>query len=222
MITLSENWKKLQPAAKVGVLFLERVGNSSVPPSLAAAQEELESELRERYGGMDRKAVRELAVFSAYDAFYKGFRKTYHVQLQVESVAFQGKSIRSPSALVSCMFMAELKSGLLTAGHDQAFLELPLVADIAIGTESFQRLDGASQTLKEGDLYIRDQQGILSSVIYGPDFRTRIRKDTDGVVFTTYGPPGISEEQIKQQLTLLEGYARLFAPDLSRELLLVL
>ena len=67
---------------------------------------------------MDRKSLRDLPVFAAYDAFYRSFKKTYHVQLQLESVVFKDKTIFSPSALVACMFMAELETGLLTAAHD--------------------------------------------------------------------------------------------------------
>jgi DNA/RNA-binding domain of Phe-tRNA-synthetase-like protein len=171
---------------------------------------------------MDRSAIRELPVFAAYDLFYRQFRKTYHVQLQLESVIFKNKTIHSPSALVSCLFMAELKTGLLTAGHDFDALELPLEADAAAGGERYQIMEGSEKELKEGDLYIRDQQGILSSVIYGPDLRTRIHKKTDHVVFTTYGPPGISGDQIREQLIILEENVLLFAPEAVRKELIIL
>ena len=171
---------------------------------------------------MDRKALREEPVLAAYDAFYRRFRKSYHVQLQLESVVIKGKPIFSPSALVTCMFMAELKTGLLTAAHDFDALELPLMAEIAGGEETYQKLNGIEQQLKTGDLYLRDQQGILSSVIYGPDQRTQILPDTVNSVFTTYGTPGISAYQIEEQLKILEEYIKLFAQKAVREQLLVL
>ncbi|MEJ2412398.1 MAG: hypothetical protein P8Y34_05295 [Anaerolineales bacterium] len=222
MIGLSERWKLEEPRAKVGMLWLENVRNEPSHPALSEACQDLEKELRDRYGELDRKRLRELPVFSAYDSFYRSFRKTYHVQLQLESVVFQGKSISSPSVLVGCMFMAELKTGLLTAGHDFAHLVLPLLADVAIGGESYQRLDGNTQQLKSGDLYIKDQQGIISSVLYGPDRRTRIQGDTTQVVFTTYGPPGIFEDQIREQLILLEEYVGLSSPDAITNQLIVI
>lgn len=222
MITLSESWLKKVPGARVGLLFLSKAPNQPGHPALDDACRDLERELGDQYGGMDRKSLRELPVFAAYDSFYRDFRKTYHVQLQLESVVFRGKPIRYPSALVGCLFLAELETGLLTAGHDHDALKLPLVADVARGEESYLRLGCSGQQLKEGDLYIRDQEGVLSSVIYGPDHRTRIRKDTSRVVYTTYGPPGISEERIRDQLVLLEEYVRLFAPATERMDLLVL
>ncbi len=120
------------------------------------------------------------------------------------------------------MFMAELKTGLLTAAHDFSLLDLPLLADIAEGGETYRRLDGSQQDLKPGDMYIKDQQGILSSVIYGPDQRTQIQPGTSQAAFTTYGPPGISPALIEEQLKILEGYVRIFAPDVVRDLLVVL
>lgn len=219
MISISPTLFDKMPDVCIGVLAVREAGNCQDHPALQTARQQLENDLRTRYEGLDRKAIRSLPVMAAYDAFYRAFRKTYHVQLQLESILFKGKSILSPSALVGAMFMAEMKTGLLTAAHDLAVLDLPLTADIALGDESYTRLDGTHQELKAGDLYIRDGKGILSSVIYGPDHRTRIQPDTDQAVYTTYGPPGVSREQVGEELETLEGYLRLFAPGLKVELL---
>lgn len=222
MINLSEAWQDEEHPARVGVLAVKNVPNCMDNPALLDARIRLEEELRGRFGPLDRNGLRALPVFAAYDSFYRRFRKTYHVQLQLESILFKGKPILSPSALVGAMFMAELKTGLLTAAHDLGVLELPLTADIALGGETYQRLDGTHQELKAGDLYIRDQQGILSTVIYGPDQRTRINPGTNQAVYTTYGPPGISRKQVLEELEILEGYLRLFAPQLERVVMEVL
>ncbi len=222
MIRVSPNWRAHKPETSVGFLAIRSALNIPDHPELQKAKKALEEELRAQYEGMDRKALRKEPVLAAYDAFYRRFRKSYHVQLQLESVVIKGKPIFSPSALVTCMFMAELKTGLLTAAHDFDVLELPLTAEIAEGEETYQKLNGTEQQLKTGDLYIRDQQGILSSVVYGPDQRTQILPDTLNSIFTTYGPPGISASQIEGQLEILEGYIRLFAPKAVREQLLVL
>jgi len=222
MIRVSPNWREHEPETSVGFLAIRGALNIPDHPELQKAKKALEEELRAQYEGMDRKALRKEPVLAAYDAFYRRFRKSYHVQLQLESVVIKGKPIFSPSALVTCMFMAELKTGLLTAAHDFDVLELPLTAEIAEGEETYQKLNGTEQQLKTGDLYIRDQQGILSSVIYGPDQRTQILPDTINSIFTTYGPPGISASQIEGQLEILEVYIRLFAPKAVREQLLVL
>ena len=222
MINKTDQWNTKQPDAYIGILVIKNVLNLPNHPDLDAARRSLEIELRERYGSLDRKTLRELPVYKAYDAFYRPFKKTYHVQLQLESILLKSKSIFSPSTLVACMFMAELNTGLLTAAHDFNTAEFPLIADIASGDEVYLRLDNTEQTLKEGDLYIKDQQGILSSIIYGPDKRTRIRMDTDQALFTTYGIPGISKEQVYDQLVILEEYIRTFAPQaIQRDLIVI-
>jgi DNA/RNA-binding domain of Phe-tRNA-synthetase-like protein len=221
MITVSDRWQNEEPGASVGLLSVQNAPNVSDHPALKTAREALEQDLRNRFGEMDRGTLRDLPGFSAYDTFYRRFRKTYHVQLQLESIVFKGRSINSPSALVCAMFMAELDTGLLTAAHDLELVDLPLIADIARGEETYLRLDGTEQVLKPGDMYISDQQGVISSVIYGPDQRTQIKPATQQVVYTTYGPVGITKTQVQDQLEILEEYIRLFAPQLKREVLVV-
>jgi DNA/RNA-binding domain of Phe-tRNA-synthetase-like protein len=222
MIEFSPSWKSHLPDANVGLLVIHNAPNVGDHPDLQRSKQDLEEELRARYAEMDRKTLRQEPVFYAYDAFYRKFRKTYHVQLQLESVVFKGKPIFSPSALVTCMFLAELKTGLLTAAHDVSSVEFPLTAEIAAGGENYRLMSGAEQELKAGDMYIKDQQGILSSVIYGPDQRTQITPSTRNAAYTTYGPPGIGTALIKEQLELLENYIQLFAPNAERELLKVI
>ena len=222
MIICSDTWKEQQPPAWVGILAVSGAPNTDQSPELRHASQQLEEELRERFGSLDRPKLRALPVFAAYDSFYRRFKKTYHVQLQLESVVFKGKQIRYPSALVGAMFMAELKTGLLTAAHDLEAIKLPLTADIAQGAETYQRLDGSHQELKAGDLYIRDQNKILSSVIYGPDQATQVTANTERAVYTTYGPPGITREQVLEELQILESYIHLFAPHAHREQLIAI
>jgi hypothetical protein len=42
------------------------------------------------------------------------------------------------------------------------------------------------------------------------------------VIFTTYGPPGIGEERIREELIVLEEYVSLVSPDLVSKQLVVL
>jgi len=73
-------------------------------------------------------------------------------------------------------------------------------ADVAAGSEVYVRLDGGEQVLKEGDMFIADARGVLSSILYGPDYRTRIRPETQQVLFTVYAPPGIEAGAVRHHL----------------------
>ena len=156
---------------------------------------------------------------ASYRDYYKQFNKTYHVQHQLESLVFKDRDIPKVAALVEAMFMAELKNLLLTAGHDLNAIEPPLRIDVAKGTESYIRMNGEEQTLKAGDMMISDANGIVSCIIYGPDRRTRIRPDTDRVVFTVYAPPGIEERDVSRHLEDIRENVTVIAPGASVELL---
>lgn len=166
--------------------------------------------------------IRALPTVQAYTAYYRRFKKTYHVQGQLESVTVKGRNMPRPSALVSAMFAAELDNQLLTAGHDLASIREPVVVGVAAGDESYTMLNGKEQTLTEGDMFIADTDGVMSSIIYGPDKRTPISGDTTDVLFTIYGPEGISTEQITAHLEQIRDYVALVSPDASIETLHVL
>jgi DNA/RNA-binding domain of Phe-tRNA-synthetase-like protein len=210
---VTEAWRAAYPGAAVGVLALTGVANPTQHVALDARKAALEQSLRERYAGLDRAALAQLPVLQAYAAYYKRFKKTYHVQHQLESVVFKGKSLPNVAALVEAMFMAELDDLLLTAGHDLDTLALPLTLSVASGEETYILLRGEPQTLKAGDMYIRDGQGVISSIIYGPDRRTQITPETRRVIFTVYAPPGVGSEAVEAHLRCLEGNVRLVAPE---------
>jgi DNA/RNA-binding domain of Phe-tRNA-synthetase-like protein len=219
MFELSPGWKEEYPDALVGVLAMRGVRNPDRHPELDRKKEALEEELRARYATEDRRSLRKHPVLAAYDAYYRRFGKSYHVQHQLESVAFKGKPIPSIAALVEAMFMAELKNLLLTAGHDWTAVEGPLRIEVAMGTESYVRMNGEEQLLKAGDMMIRDQVGPISSILYGPDRRTRIRPDTEDVVFTVYAPPGIARQDLERHLEEIRDNVHLVAPEATVALL---
>jgi DNA/RNA-binding domain of Phe-tRNA-synthetase-like protein len=182
----------------------------------------LEDELRARFAGQDRVALLQHPVLQAYDAYYRHFKKTYHVQLQLESILFKGKSIPTVAALVEAMFMAEMDNLLLTAGHDLDSLHLPLTLDVSNGTESYTLLRGDLQTPKAGDMMILDGEGIISNILYGPDQRTQIAAGTRNAVFTVYAPPGIAAHAVQHHLETIRDNVLVIAPSAQVELLQVL
>ena len=210
---VTEAWKSAFPDAHAGVLVMQNVINPASHADLERSKEALMEELRARYAGLDRSQLLALPNLQVYDAYYKRFKKTYHVQLQLESIVFKGKSIPSVAALVEAMFMAEIKNMLLTAGHDLDSLQLPVRLGVTRGDEVYTLMRGQPQQVKPGDMIISDGQGIMSNIIYGPDQRTQIQPGTRNVIYTTYAPAGISEQLITEHLLDIERYIRLFSPD---------
>jgi len=221
MFEVTSAWKTTYPEALAGVLVMRAVSNPQHDSELEAKKAALEEELRAQFSGQDRAAIASHPVLQAYGEYYHRFKKTYHIQLQLESIVLKGKSIPSVAALVESMFMAEMQDMLLTAGHDLDALQLPLTLDVATETEQYTLLRGDEQTLKPGDMLIRDQAGVISSIIYGPDQRTQITPETHNVVFTVYAPPGISEQTVTAHLHHIQEYVISFAPQAQVEMLKV-
>lgn len=218
MFQVSDNWKVAFPDAHVGVLVIRDVVNPPSHAELERRKSALEQELRTRYAGQDRAALSHLPILQAYAAYYRRFKKTYHVQLQLESIVFKDKTIPTVAALVEAMFMAEIKNLLLTAGHDRDALQVPLTLDAAQGDERYTLLRGQEQALKAGDMFIQDEAGVISSILYGPDQRTAINAQTRHVIFTTYAPTGIAAETVQSHLQDLQQNVLLIAPDARVEL----
>jgi DNA/RNA-binding domain of Phe-tRNA-synthetase-like protein len=128
-------------------------------------------------------------------------------------VALKTKPIPRVAALVEAMFMAELESQLLTAGHDLDLIHLPVSIEVAEGDERYILLNGQEQLLKPNDMYIRDRLGIISDIIYGPDQRTHIRQDTRSVLFTVYAPASIAQDRLANHLETMREYVRLISPE---------
>ncbi len=219
IVTISDAWKSAYPEARAGILVMRDVANPARHPVLDQQKVNLETQLRSQFSGYDRAKLAELPILQAYNKYFRQFKKTYHVQLQLESVVFKGKSIPNVAALVEAMFIAELKNMLLTAGHDLNALQLPVTLDVAKGDERYVLMNGQEQTTKPGDMMMTDGRGVISSVIYGPDQRTRIMPTTDQVLFMIYVPPGLAEQIVYDHLRDIQANVMTVTPGAQTELL---
>jgi DNA/RNA-binding domain of Phe-tRNA-synthetase-like protein len=211
MIETTEKWRSTHPGAAMGILAFSDI-HPVTTPQLDQKRKRLEIQLHDRYKGMSRSDILQLPVMAAYAAYYKRFKKTYHLLLQLESIVIKGKKIPKPPPLVEAMFLAELESLILTAGHDLEIVERPVTLDSAIGDESYTQLRGNEVVCKSGDMVMADPRGVICSIIYGQDQRTQITAKTQQVIYATYVPPGIDSNQIEDHLSELEQNVVLISP----------
>ena len=196
---------------------MRRVANTENSPSLDARKEDLETRLRSQYSSHTRSELNSRPSLQPYVAYYKDFGKTYHVQLQLESVVFKPRAIPRVAALVEAMFMAELSNLILTAGHDLDSVHGQVGVDVAAGGESYVTLSGQTQALKRRDMFIYDDEGVLSCVVYGPAHRVRITPATTRALFTAYAPPGIGVEKVQDHLSDLKANVLTITPNAEVE-----
>jgi DNA/RNA-binding domain of Phe-tRNA-synthetase-like protein len=111
------------------------------------------------------------------------------------------------------MFRAELQTGLLTAGHDADLLVGGLTVDLVAAGDRYPGIGGHPIEAAAGDMCIRDDAGIVSSIVYGPDNRSRLREETRAVAFTTYALAGITTDAVTRHLEAIAIGVRIVAPD---------
>src|SRR6185295_8391760 len=219
MLTISatDEWRKAHPGATIGLLELAGVDNGSPSERLTARKREIEARLREQYQGFTRQQFLALPVMAEYDRYYTRFTKTYHVQLQLESIVLKDKRLPDVSPAVDANFMAELETLILTAGHDGEKLRGPIVIDVSREGDQMTQMKGPSREIRPGDMIMRDAEGISCSIIYGQDARSPISSKTSRVLYVAYAPPGIAAGVVERHLRGIEEHLRLVSPALTVE-----
>jgi DNA/RNA-binding domain of Phe-tRNA-synthetase-like protein len=212
-ITVTNDWKRSHAGASIGLLELSRVSNPEESPELENRKRELETQLRSTFHGFERNDFLALPILAAYKRYYRQFKKTYHVQLQIESIVLRQKSLPAVSPLVDSNFLAEMETFVLTAGHDAARLHEPILIDVSREGELITQMRGGSKAIRAGDMVMRDADGISCSIIYGQDNRSPISTATTHVLYVSYGPPDVSTEAMRTQLQRIEENVRLFSPS---------
>ena len=212
-VHFTEAWHRTFAGGHVGLLLVGPLDNGRQGTGLDARKRVLAVELRERYGEMTRKGLQRLPVLQAYRRYYRQFGKTYHVQLQLESVVHKGKGLPAVSPAVDACFAAELETQLLTASHDADRLVAPVRVDASTGEEVLPMLNGRRKRVKADDMMMADGEGVVCTILYGQDGRTAVRKETRRVLYVTYAPAGITREQVEGHHGALLRNVALFAPE---------
>ena len=210
-ISATDEWRAAHPGATIGLLELSGVENTRPSSRVNERKREIEADLRERYKGFTRKDFLALPVMAEYDRYYTRFNKTYHVQLQLESIVLKGKHLPDVSPAVDANFMAEVETLILTAGHDSQKLRGPIVIDVSGESEQMTQMNGAPKAIRSGDMIMRDADGICCSIIYGQDARSPISPETSRVLYVAYAPAGIAADKVEGQLRGIEENLRLFS-----------
>jgi len=114
---------------------------------------------------------------SAYVRYYKRSNKTYHVQLQVESIVLKGKGLPNVSPLVDSNFVAELETLVLTAGHDVAKLQGRRLDRRVAGGRPADADERRPQAHAGGGHDHERRARVCCSIIYGQDNRSPISSE---------------------------------------------
>jgi DNA/RNA-binding domain of Phe-tRNA-synthetase-like protein len=216
-ISATDAWRAAHARATIGLLEVAGLDNRGASPRLNERKRAIEAGLRERYQGFTRQDFLALPVMADYERYYKRFNKTYHVQLQLESIVLKGKPLPDVSPAVDANFMAEVETLILTAGHDAEKLTGPIVIDVSREGEQMTQMNGKARDIRSGDMIMRDAGGISCSIIYGQDARSPISSETSRVLYVVYAPAEIAMDVVDRQLRGIEEHLRLVSENLAVE-----
>ena len=206
VIELTQSVKAAYPRAKFGAMVVRgldvKSGRSVMDEILAKGIERIKFQHRD----YERKAALAADPLCHYAAYYRRYDKSYPVLGQLESIVLNGKGIPSVGIPIEAMFLAELTSLLLTAGHDLDAVEGALTVDIAEENAIYTGLSGKERPVVKGDLYLSDAKGVLSTILNGPDRRTQITEATRNVLYFVYGVEGVTEQSIDAHLKTISSY----------------
>ncbi|MDO4316103.1 MAG: hypothetical protein Q4C45_10010 [Oscillospiraceae bacterium] len=186
--------------------------------ALRALEETELAALRERCADYDRRAV---FGENPYVRFFKKFKKTYPVLMQVESFLLKGRPFPQVNPVTEVPFLAELTTQCLMGTHD---------ADAVLGTlrlfsgtekAPFTGLRGGEVHTYPNDVCGRDDGGIILSMIAGADDRTCAKPESRHVFYPVFGTPDMPTEEIASRQALLRRYVLTLAPAAKIETQLI-
>ena len=147
-----------------------------------------------------------------YFRYFRKFKKTYPVMMQVESFLLKGRPFPEGRYINAVAFLTEMKTRILMGTHDADRVE----GDIVIYTETekvpFPSIHGSEGHSYPGDTTGRDDAGVIISMIAGADSRTCLQEDSRHVLYLVFGTPSTSEEVLCECLDQVEKYTKTLAP----------
>ena len=193
-VNTTESLKEIYPDSIFGNLIIRDVPNRKRNEFLEERKRTLEREIKEKYAEVDKDVI-----IHYYNTYFKLWKKSYPIEYQIKTVKSGGR-FPQVSVIVDCMFIAELKNRILTSGHDLDEIKGDLTFDISQGGEQYLKIDGRKQELKKNDIVLKDNEGILASILYGPARRTSISQKTKNSLFFAWCPYTMDENIILRHL----------------------
>lgn len=195
-IILTPDLKKTYPESIFGSLIVKEVPNKKEHKALETRKRALERRIRG-----DKAVVKDFEMIRYYNSYFTAWKKTYTypIEYQINTIR-KGKHLPQVSVLVDSMFIAELNNMILTSGHDLDTIQGDLMFDISNGDEQYLTINGKEQDLKKGDIFLKDEEGILACILFGPARRTSISTKTKNALYFAWCPQTINEAQVKTHL----------------------
>lgn len=155
----------------------------------------------------------------SYFRYFRKFKKTYPVMMQVESFLLKGKLFPEGRYTNAVAFLTELKTLCLLGSHDADMIEGDLVIYNETEKTPFPSIHGGEAHSYPGDITCRDDLSIVVSMIAGADARTCLNDNSSHVLYFAFGTPGMREDALTGYLEQVREYINVLAPGSETKML---
>ncbi|HRA46513.1 MAG TPA: hypothetical protein PK819_00420 [Thermomicrobiales bacterium] len=205
LLIASPRWKAHHSGSAAAVVTYTGLVALPTTPALDQIKRQTEHDLIARFAESSRSQLLQDPVLAAYEHYDRQFGQSYHVAMQVRSIAQKGKPIPDRNSLIEAMFLTEVSLGVLAAAQDLDQISLPITIDHADGSETYTRYDGVIEACKPGDQLMKDATGaILTSIAQGPTNYGQVSQQTSSAAFCFYFVPGVPEEIRAETIAFLD------------------
>jgi DNA/RNA-binding domain of Phe-tRNA-synthetase-like protein len=202
-----ESMRNLSWPAPLGVVTCSGVDHPLLQAAVASFQNSLQLDRQENSERIMRR-------IQAFDSFFAENDSRSPLGGQFEMV--RRKGLPPGNVLVQALLLSEMSTGLLMGAQDASVIEGELICELAGSGESFKGMRNEVQC-RPGEIVLKDNVGIIASLLQGPDHRTRLKKDTKDVVFFVFSVPGITVSEIHEGTEQVSSIFKKACSDLSSQ-----
>ena len=188
-------YEQQYPGVPFGVTLISGCTNFENPEGFDAHKRKLLRKMRKR-----ETLKRITDRINHYEAFFAGFGFPCPLPGHLKRTINSG--FPRYNLMVDAHFMAEMCAGILVAVTDYDRFEGALTLDVAEEGENFVGMGQRDMRTKDGEIVLRDEQGIVCILCQGADEKTRVSENTENVLFYGYGIPGVDAGFLKEGLTI--------------------
>lgn len=183
------------PGVAFGLTLISGCRNFFNPPGFDQYKRKLLRKMRRR-----ETLAQITERIETYSRFFEGFG--YECPLPKHLKRTVNSGFPRYNLMVDVHFMSEMCAGILVAVTDYDRFDGKLRLDLADEGETCKGMGERQLTADEGEIVLRDEKGIVCVLCQGADEKTRVREDTQNVLFYAYGIPGIGADYLRQGLEI--------------------
>jgi len=195
LFSMSSEYREMYPGVGFGLTLITGCQDATHPPGFDLYKRKLLRKMRKR---------ETLAQISERIEIYAQFFQSFGFDCPLPKHLKRTVNSGFPrySLYVDAHFMAEMCAGILVAVTDFRKFDGSLTLDVAVEGENCAGMGGRDFITKQGEIVLRDEKEIVCVLCQGADEKTRVRTQTEDVLFYAYAVPGIDGQHLEDGLTI--------------------